>query len=263
MKKVPEQTLVRISDSFEESTPQEILRWAVDNYHPRLCMATAFGAEGCVILSMLAEIQPDVYVFNLDTGYQFEETKHMKEVIKERYGILVQPISAEETVQSMETRYGGPIYDRHPDECCRIRKIEPLKRAIKGWSAWITAIRREQTGTRAKAGIVEWDNKFQIVKINPLANWTKKQLWDYISEENVPYNPLHDQGFPSIGCWPCTRAVQDGEDDRAGRWANFARKECGIHLQETLKSFPANYSSSSQPDQSPTYRASSDKSTPK
>ena len=235
MKNVSEQTFSQISSRFEDSTPQDILRWAADNYHPRLCMATAFGAEGCVILSMLAEIQPDVYVFNLDTGYQFEETKQMINVINERYGILVHTISAEESTQAMEERFGGPIYNSNPEECCRIRKVEPLKRAVKGWAAWITAIRREQTGTRANAGIVEWDNKFQLVKINPLANWTKKRLWEYITERNVPYNPLHDQGFPSIGCWPCTRAIQRGEDDRAGRWTNFRRKECGIHLQETLK----------------------------
>ena len=129
----------------------------------------------------------------------------------------------------MERRFGGPIYGVKPDECCRIRKIEPLKKAIAGYDAWISAIRRDQTPNRSSAGIVEWDSKFSLVKVNPLANWTKGDVWRYITENDVPYNPLHDQGYTSIGCWPCTRPTTAGQDERSGRWAGFAKLECGIH----------------------------------
>jgi phosphoadenosine phosphosulfate reductase len=218
-----------ISNALEDSTPQEILRWAVRAYYPKLTMATAFGAEGCAILAMLADIEPRVRVFNLDTGYQFPETLQLRERIREKYGIEVELVRAEETVEEMEARFGGPIYRTRPDECCRLRKIEPLKRAVAGWDAWISAIRRDQTFDRARAGIVEWDGRFGLVKINPLANWTKRDVWRYLTENDVPYNPLHDRGFPSIGCRPCTRAVSAGQDDRAGRWAGFAKVECGLH----------------------------------
>lgn len=218
------------SNSLEDATPQEILRWAVDTYYPRLTMATAFGAEGCVILAMLADIEPRVRVFNLDTGYQFKETLELRERIRQRYGIEVELVRPDEAVEEMERRFGGPIYHTDPQECCRLRKIEPLKRALKGYDAWISGIRREQTAVRAKARVVDWDERFHLVKINPLLNWTKADVWRYIRRHNVPYNPLHDQGYPSIGCWPCTRPVLPGQDDRAGRWAGFGRVECGIHL---------------------------------
>jgi phosphoadenosine phosphosulfate reductase len=223
--------LKAMSDSLEDSSPQEVLRWAADRYGDKITMATAFGPEGCAILAMLAEIKPDIHVFNLETGYQFPETLALRDRIAEKYGIEVAFVRAEETVEEMEARFNGSIHQTRPDECCRIRKVEPLRRAAKGWDAWISAIRRDQTAHRAQAGIVEWDAKFELVKINPLANWTKRDVWAYITENDVPYNPLHDQGYPSIGCWPCTRAVGAGEDDRAGRWAGFAKVECGLHTR--------------------------------
>jgi phosphoadenosine phosphosulfate reductase len=194
-------------------------------------MATAFGAEGCVILAMLADIEPAVRIFNLDTGYQFAETLELREQILERYGIAVEFLRPAESVEAMESRFGGPMYGTNPDECCRIRKIEPLKSALVEYDAWISAIRRDQTPQRAKAGIVEWDSKFGLVKINPLANWTKRDVWNYIVENDVPYNPLHDRGYPSIGCWPCTRPVGAGQDDRSGRWSGFDKLECGLHAR--------------------------------
>lgn len=221
--------LQAVSRSLENSTPQQVLRWALGAYGDRLTMATAFGPEGCVLLAMLAEIEAPVRVFNLETGYQFRETLDLRDRIRARYGIDVELVRPDETVEHMERRFGGPIYDVRPDECCRLRKIEPLKRALAGCDAWITAIRRDQTPDRAKAGIVEWDSKFGLVKVNPLANWTKRDVWRYILDNDVPCNPLHDQGYPSIGCWPCTHAVSQGHDERAGRWAGFAKLECGLH----------------------------------
>ncbi len=223
-----------ISDRFEQSSPEEILQWAVETYGSGLTMATAFGAEGCALLAMLGESVPhgrEVRVFNLETGYQFAETLELRERIREKYGIEVEYVRAKETVAEMEARFGGPIYGTDPDECCRIRKVAPLKDALAGYTAWITAIRRDQTSHRAQAGIVEWDAKFNLVKINPLANWSKQKVWQYIAINEVPYNPLHDQGYPSIGCWPCTRAVAGSEDDRSGRWSSFAKLECGLHTR--------------------------------
>ena len=223
-----------ISTSLETKTPQEILRWAMDAYAPRLTMATAFGAEGCVLIDMISKLDASgksVRLFNLDTGYQFPETLELREKIEAKYGLNVELVRAEETVEQMETRFGGPIYGTDPTECCRLRKIVPLKPALAGYDAWISAIRRDQTAVRANAGIVEWDKKFELVKVNPLANWTKKDVWTYIFANDVPYNPLHDQGFPSIGCAPCTRAVGINSDDRDGRWAGSAKTECGLHTK--------------------------------
>ena len=222
-----------LSLSFEDKQPEDILRWAVGEYGSQLTMATAFGAEGCVLLAMLAAIPGgrEARIFNLETGYQFQETLDLRERFREQYGITVEYVRARESVEDMERRLGGPIYGTQPDECCRIRKVEPLKDALVGYDAWITAIRRDQTPDRAHAGIIEWDQKFNLVKINPLANWTKDDVWQYIYINEVPYNPLHDKGYPSIGCRHCTRAVQTGENDRDGRWTGFAKLECGLHTR--------------------------------
>jgi phosphoadenosine phosphosulfate reductase len=221
-----------VNQKLDEKSPQEILRWAVDCYFPRLTMATAFGAEGCCIIHMLAEIEPAVRIFNLDTGYQFPETLELREQIKERYGIEVEYIRPELSVAEYEAEHGGPMYRHRPDQCCHDRKVLPLRRAIEGYDAWISSIRRDQTTHRARAGAVQWDAKFGLMKINPILSWTKKDVWNFISRHEIPYNPLHDRGYPSIGCWPCTAPVKDGDDERAGRWAGSTRKECGLHVIE-------------------------------
>jgi phosphoadenosine phosphosulfate reductase len=217
---------------LEGRSPQAILQWAVNVFHPRLTMATAFGAEGCCLIHMLAEIEPGVRLFNLDTGYQFQETLELRQRLKERYGIAVEMIQPELTVAEYEAEHGGPLYTHRPDQCCHDRKVLPLRRAVVGYDAWISAIRRDQTNQRAVAGVVQWDAKFNLVKINPLLGWTKEDVWAFVHEHDVPYNPLHDQGYPSIGCQPCTRPVQDGDDERAGRWAGSVKKECGLHVIE-------------------------------
>jgi phosphoadenosine phosphosulfate reductase len=214
------------------ATPQEILRWSVDSFFPRLTMATAFGAEGCCLIHMLAEIEPRIHIFNLETGYQFPETLELRERIKQRYGIEVAYVRPEQTVAEYEEEHGGPLYDIRPDQCCHDRKIVPLRQAAMGNDAWISAIRKDQTQDRAQAGIVQWDAKFGLVKVNPLLGWTKRDVWGFVWKNKVPYNPLHDKNYPSIGCWPCTRAVAEGEDERAGRWAGKVKKECGLHVVE-------------------------------
>ena len=227
--------LRRRSDQLEAATAQEILRWAVERFAPRFTMATAFGPEGMVILHMLAEIAPDTPIFNLDTGYQFPETLELRERVKQRYGMEVEFKRPETTVEQYEQLHGGPLYKTKPDQCCAERKIRVLHEAVRGKHAWASGIRRDQSPDRAKAAIVSWDRKFSLVKVSPLANWTKKDVWKMIVDHDIPYNPLHDQGYTSVGCWPCTRAVMFGEDERAGRWSGFAKTECGLHTLDEDK----------------------------
>jgi len=223
------------SARLESASPEEIVTWAHERFAPHLTMATAFGPEGCLILSMLARIAPDTYVFNLDTGYQFQQTLDLRDRIAERYGIEVDMLQPDLSVPEYEALHGGPLYKKNPHQCCFDRKIKVLQRAAEGHHAWMSGIRRDQSPDRAQAPIVGWDKKFNLVKISPLANLTKNDVWKRILAEEIPYNPLHDQGYPSIGCWPCTRAIQEGEtDERAGRWSGTAKTECGLHsIQES------------------------------
>jgi phosphoadenosine phosphosulfate reductase len=227
----PEQ-IIAANRHLENKPPQAVLEWAVKEFHPGLTMATAFGAEGCCIIHMLADIEPDVHVFNLETGYQFKETLELRERIKKRYGIEVEYVSPEMSVAEYEAEHGGPLHVHRPDQCCHDRKILPLRRVLQGRTAWISSIRRDQTAHRAVAAVVQWDAKFGLIKVNPLLTWTRKDVWAFIHRHDVPYNPLHDEGYPSIGCWPCTHPIAEGDDERAGRWAGTAKKECGLHVIE-------------------------------
>lgn len=221
--------LAAASAELETATPQQILVWATERFRPRLTMATAFGPEGMAIIHMLAELAPDTHVFNLDTGYQFPETLALRDQVAQRYGLNVRLEQPELSVEEYERQHGGPVYSRDPNQCCFDRKLTVIRRAIVGMDGWITAIRRDQSPDRAQAAIVGWDKKFQLVKVNPLANWTKSLVWKFILDHQILYNPLHDQGYTSIGCWPCTRAVMLGEDERAGRWSGSQKTECGLH----------------------------------
>ncbi|HEY2415320.1 MAG TPA: phosphoadenylyl-sulfate reductase [Pirellulaceae bacterium] len=219
------------SHRLETAEPQQILQWVAERFGPKFTMATAFGPEGMILIHMLAEVAPQTPIFNLDTGYQFKETLELREEVKRRYGIEVEYKRAATSVEEYERQHGGPVYRTNPDQCCLHRKVQVLEQAVVGKHAWASAIRRDQSPDRASAPIVGWDKKFSLVKVSPLANWTKQKVWAFITKHNVPYNPLHDQGYTSIGCWPCTRAVGLGEDERAGRWSGFAKKECGLHTQ--------------------------------
>jgi phosphoadenosine phosphosulfate reductase len=218
-----------IDDRLAKATPRTILEWAVERFGHRLTMATAFGAEGCVLIHLLAEIAPEVRVFNLDTGYQFPETLALRDQLAARYGIEVELIQPETSVAEYEARHNGPLYVSNSDQCCYDRKIVPLRRALVGYDAWITAIRADQSTQRASGRVVGRDPKFGLVKVNPLLNWTRRDVWAFVVTHKVPYNPLSDRGYASIGCWPCTREVSAGEDERSGRWAGHAKTECGLH----------------------------------
>ena len=226
---------------LEAATPQEILRWALETYGTKITMATAFGAEGCTILDMLAKLRDEIGifpdVFNLDTQLQFGQTLSLRAQIERKYNIQIRVITPDDGIVAAEAQSkeqtGQPLYKTDPNSCCYWRKVVPLEGAVAGFDAWISAIRRDQTPQRAATAIVGADRKFDLIKINPLANWNKEQVWDYIRENGVPTNPLHAQGFPSIGCWPCTKPVRAGEDERAGRWSGTEKKECGLHIQDS------------------------------
>lgn len=224
-----EAELAEASGRLERASAEDILRWTAQRFAPRFTMATAFGPEGMVLIHMLAEIAPQTPIFNLDTGYQFEETLELRRKVQERYGIHVELKRPTTTVAEYEALHGGPLYKSNPNQCCADRKLAVLRTAVIGMQAWASAIRRDQTPDRAQSPIVGWDNKFSLVKVSPLANWSKKDVWKKITDNDIPYNPLHDRGYPSIGCWPCTRAVLLGEDERAGRWSGTAKTECGLH----------------------------------
>jgi len=183
------------------------------------------------LVDMVARLDRSVPVFYLDTDYLFPETFEVRDRIVERYGITPVALKPLLTIEQQAALHGPDLFGRQPDLCCKIRKVEPLRAHLGNFQAWVTGIRRDQAPTRAGAGLVEWDKVFNLVKLNPLARWTSKDVWAYIRSHDVPYNVLHDRNYPSIGCVPCTRPVKPGEDPRAGRWANFAKKECGLHTE--------------------------------
>ena len=220
-----------VSERFEVATPDEILDWSISRFADRLTMGTAFGPEGMSLIARLAKLDRKIHIFNLETGYQFEETLALRAQVKQRYGIAVELMRPELTVEQYEAKHGGPLYKSDPDQCCRDRKTSVLQRAIAGRHAWISGIRRDETPDRQRTPIVGFD-KFGLVKICPLANVSKAEVWKFITDHDVPYNPLHDQGYPSIGCWPCTRAVLFGQDQRLGRWNGTEKTECGLHTLE-------------------------------
>ena len=220
------------SQNLESAAPVEILQWAVENYAPNFAMATAFGPEGMTMIHMLSTFAPETPIFNLETGYQFQETLELREKVKQRYGIEVQLVRPELDVVEYEQLHGGPVYKSDPNKCCYDRKLSLLKKVANRLHCWSSAIRRDQSPDRAKAPIVGWDKKFGLIKVSPLANCSKKDIWNMILEHDIPYNPLHDQGYPSVGCWPCTRPIGIGEDERAGRWSGTAKTECGLHSME-------------------------------
>jgi len=217
----------------------EMLAWAMERFgRSGIAFATSFGAEDQVITDLLTRIDPAVYIFTLDTGMLPEETLEVLQRTEWRYGIQIQVVHPDAAaLERILGEHGEDLYYQSVENrklCCRIRKVEPLARTLVGFKAWICGLRREQSVTRRLVEKIEWDETFGLHKVNPLAEWTEQQVWDYIIENRVPYNALHDRGYPSIGCAPCTRAIEPGEDIRAGRWwwENPEHKECGLHLKD-------------------------------
>ncbi|MDH6348538.1 MULTISPECIES: phosphoadenylyl-sulfate reductase [Brevibacillus] len=214
---------------MEAKLPQDVLVLAVENFAGNLVLASSFGAEDVVLIDMLHKLAPTIPVFYLDTNKHFAETYETRDKLQERYQTKFIQVLPQMTLAEQEEKHGEKLWETDPNLCCQIRKVEPLQRVLSGYDAWITGIRRDQAPTRAHAKKVEWDDKFNLVKFNPLADWTMDQVWEYIHANQVPYNPLHDRHYPSIGCSVCTRPVLPGQDPRAGRWAGFDKTECGLH----------------------------------
>ncbi len=222
--------LQRISESFEGKRPEEVLRWAFQTFGNKVGLASSFGgASGAVILDMAAKITSDVNVFYLDTDFLFPETYELIKESSQRYGITPVAYKSDLTPDEQSAKHGAALWSRDPDLCCDLRKVQPNRKAMAGLDAWITGIRRDQNLGRKVVGIVEWDEKFGLVKVNPVAHWGKKEVWDYILANNVPYNALLDQGYKSIGCTYCTSPVGGDADDRDGRWVGTDKTECGLH----------------------------------
>ena len=224
--------------SLEAMGAEEVLRWALDEFHPRIAIATSFQAESMVLIDQATKIRPDVRIFTIDTGRLPQETYTLIDDIRHRYDLKVEVVVPDTArVQAMVRQHGMNLFYRHETLrmlCCHIRKVEPLQRALSGLDAWIAGLRRDQGATRADTAKVEIDATHGgIVKVNPLADWTKERVWDYIRSHKLPYNALYDQGYTSIGCAPCTRSIGPGEDERAGRWwwENSGLKECGLHKE--------------------------------
>ena len=228
----------RINEQLAGKSPQEVIAWFLNDFEGKVAFSTSLGAEDQAITKMIADIDKTAHIFTLDTGRLFPETYDLMDRTAKKYDITIRVMFPDAArVEEMVNSKGiNLFYDSVENRklCCHIRKIEPLKRAFKGLDAWICGLRREQSVTRKDMKLVEWDENNGLLKVNPLIDWTEEHVWEYIRENHVPYNPLHDKGFPSIGCLPCTRAIMPGEDVRAGRWwwENPETKECGLHKRD-------------------------------
>ena len=213
--------LDRANAYLEAATPLEILAWTLDTYHGGLTIGSAFGASGMALIDMALKLQQDVDIFYIDTGFFFEETLDLIERAQRHYGRRFRRVAPALTVQEQADSHGPELYRRNPDQCCHMRKVLPLEEALAGRTAWITALRRDQSPTRARTPIVQWNGRHRLVKIAPLANWSETDVWLYIHKQGVPYNELHDQDYPSIGCWPA--AARSSRARTCGPGAGQAR----------------------------------------
>jgi phosphoadenosine phosphosulfate reductase len=227
-----DEDLSALNERFEAVHPREIVRWALlESGLPRIALASAFQAEGTCVMHMATLIRPDVPILFLETGFHFTETLEFKQALTERLGLNVVDLVGEHTVESQAATFGPRLYERDSDRCCQINKVEPMLDALRGLDAWVTAFRRDSSPTRADAPILdqyELEPGRWIVKVNPVATWTRRDAWAYLKEHDLPHNPLYDLGYASIGCAPCTRLRFPGEPERAGRWAGLSKWECGI-----------------------------------
>ena len=219
------------AERFETASPYEILSWASAAFGERLAIVTSFQVTGIATLHMMQSIAPNTPTLTLDTGLLFPETQDLMRELEARFDLDLRRIKPRQTPAQQARDYGDRLWERNPDRCCHIRKTIPLREALRGFDAWVTGLRRDQSPGRAATPIVSRDARNGAVKIAPFANWTEERVWRYIRENDLPYNRLHDVGYPSIGCWTCTKAVTGEDDRRVGRWANRSKSECGIHIQ--------------------------------
>lgn len=231
--------IAALNDGFEDAQPQDVLRWALEESGlERIAIASAFQAEGTVVIHLATRIRPDVPILFLETGFQFAETLAFKQRLTELLDLNVVDLVGEYTTDRQAAEFGERLYERDPERCCDLNKVRPMFEALRTLDAWITSVRRDSSPTRSDTPIVEryeLEPGREIVKVNPMANWSRPQVWRYLKTHDLPHNPLYDLGYSSIGCAPCTRLRFAGEPERAGRWAGIARWECGIHVSETAR----------------------------
>jgi phosphoadenosine phosphosulfate reductase len=209
---------------LEGATPQQVLEHLVAHFHPRLYVACSFQKEASVIMDMLLKIEPEARFFTLDTGLLFPETYGTWRKLEDRYGVKVEVYQGM-SLARQKAEHGDELWNSEPDSCCGIRKVEPLKEALSQVDAWVSGLRRDQSPSRRRTSKFHWDDKHELWKANPLAGWSEKDVWNYIAENDVPYNELHDRGYASVGCTHCTLP----DSGRAGRWAGTDKIECGLH----------------------------------
>jgi len=227
-----DQAIKATNDGLEGKPPEAVLDYALTHYFPQIVLACSFGAEDVALVDMMLRINSKACLFYLDTDFLFPETYALRDNMIATYHLREEQIIQVKSALTPEDQanlHGEALWLRDPDRCCTLRKVEPLRNILKQYSAWITGIRRDQSPTRAQTRLIEWDETFHLIKVNPLACWSWDQVWTYIRQQNVPYNVLHDQQYPSIGCTHCTSPVLQGEDPRSGRWKHFGKTECGLH----------------------------------
>lgn len=226
--------LSRPLDELEELSAEELLAWASAEFGAKLCLTCSWQKQSSVLVHMISALDQTPAVVELDTHLFFRESYDTRDRLVERYGLeLLRPHIPSIAEQH---RHEGPnLWERDPDRCCHVRKVEPLVEALEPYDAWISGIRRDQSPSRAGIAKVQWSERYRLWKIHPLADWDEKRVWAYIVANDIPYNPLHDVGYRSIGCIPCTRPTRPEEEERAGRWAGSDKLECGLHLENVDK----------------------------
>ncbi|MBB6448515.1 phosphoadenosine phosphosulfate reductase [Geomicrobium halophilum] len=213
-----------------DKSAKDVLTWSYETFGDELVYSCSLGAEGMVLLDLIEQVHPGANVIFLDTGLHFKETYALLNDVRERFSTLnIKALLPENTVEEQKEKYGDRLWARNPDQCCAMRKFEPLQKELSKYTAWISGLRRAQSPTRAHTPFIGKDHRFSLLKICPLIHWTQDEVWDYIYKNNLPYNPLHEENYPSIGCAPCTAKVLDGGDERAGRWSGMEKTECGLH----------------------------------
>lgn len=217
-----------VSEELESHSASEVLEWAFDQFGQDMYIACSFQKTSSVVMQLATAINPQARFFYLDTDVLFPETYETRDRLAEHFNVEFERWH-NITLEEQAAEYGDKLWKRDPDACCGLRKVEPMRRALSTVDAWVAGVRRADSATRAKTRKLAWDKKFNMWKLNPIADWTERDVWNHLNEHNVPYNPLHDQGYPSIGCTHCTRPVVPGQSSRDGRWSGSGKTECGIN----------------------------------
>ena len=222
--------LAGLNERFAGARPEELVAWAGETYRDRLGLSCSFGgASGMVLVDLAVKAAPTTTVFYVDTAFLFPETYATVEAVRAKYGIEPLALRTSISPERQAEQFGPALWERDPDQCCDIRKVQPMRHVSDRFSAYFTGVRRDQASTRSETPLLQWDAKFGMLKINPLVSWSEKDVWSYIMAHDLPYNPLHDRNYPSIGCTYCTKPVNPGDDPRSGRWAGNDKIECGLH----------------------------------